>query len=180
MHLWTEALVALRQLVLEAGLDETMKWGSPCYTLGGKNVAMIVAQKDFSALALFKGGLLDDPHQVLERAGPNSNSGRRIVIRSADEVLEKRLVILEILAQAMTLERAGAKVPPAAREPLPDELARRFALDEALERAFDALTPGRQRSHILHIGSAKQKETRERRVDQCVPLILAGRGMNER
>ena len=49
VHLWTEALVALRQVVLEAGLEETMKWGSPCYTLGGKNVAMVVAQKDFSA-----------------------------------------------------------------------------------------------------------------------------------
>jgi uncharacterized protein YdeI (YjbR/CyaY-like superfamily) len=180
VHLWTDALVALRQVVLLSELDETMKWGAPCYTLGGKNVVMVAAQKDFCMLSLFKGALIDDPHEVLERVGPNTNAGRRMIFRSAEEVHQKREVILEVLAKAIALERAGVKAAPSQREPIPEELQRRLAGDAALERAFHLLTPGRQRSHILHIGGAKQSQTRERRVEQSVPLILAGRGMNER
>jgi uncharacterized protein YdeI (YjbR/CyaY-like superfamily) len=63
---------------------------------------------------------------------------------------------------------------------VPDELARRLEVDGDLQRAFDALTPGRQRSHILHISGAKQSATREKRVDRCATDILAGRGFNER
>jgi uncharacterized protein YdeI (YjbR/CyaY-like superfamily) len=33
---------------------------------------------------------------------------------------------------------------------------------------------------VIHIPGAKQSETRPRRVDRCVPDILAGRGFNER
>ncbi len=64
--------------------------------------------------------------------------------------------------------------------PVSAELAGRLATDARLRRAFEALTPGRRRSHILHIGGAKQSETRARRVEKCAPVILAGRGFNER
>ena len=67
-----------------------------------------------------------------------------------------------------------------APEPLPDELATRLADDPALARAFAALTPGRQRSHVLHVRGAKQTETRARRAAQCAAEILAGRGFRER
>jgi uncharacterized protein YdeI (YjbR/CyaY-like superfamily) len=82
-------------------------------------------------------------------------------------------------APCAALERAGAKVAPTPLEPIPEELQRRLDADPALRRAFDALTPGRRRSHALHVAGAKQAETRERRVDRCAPVILAGRGFNE-
>jgi len=59
-------------------------------------------------------------------------------------------------------------------------LAERLEADPELDAAFAALTPGRRRSHILHVGGAKQAETRVRRVDRCVPDIMAGKGFNER
>jgi uncharacterized protein YdeI (YjbR/CyaY-like superfamily) len=49
-----------------------------------------------------------------------------------------------------------------------------------LRAAFDALTPGRRRSHILYIADAKKAETRAARVDRCLPSITAGQGYNER
>jgi uncharacterized protein YdeI (YjbR/CyaY-like superfamily) len=85
------------------------------------------------------------------------------------------------VAAAIALERSGTKVVPTAPfEPVPDELARRLAVEPELRAAFEALTPGRRRSHILHIAGAKQAATREQRVTRCAPVILAGRGHNER
>ncbi|NMO16779.1 hypothetical protein HPC49_09035 [Pyxidicoccus fallax] len=181
VHRWTKALEALRELVLASGLVEEMKWGCPCYTLGGKNVVMVTAFKEYCALQFFKGAALVDDAGVLESPGPNSRFARFLKFQSVEDVIARRPVARRLVDQAIALERAGTKVAPkAAPEPVPVELERRLAADPALRRAFEALTPGRQRSHILHISGAKQSETRERRVDRCAPDILSGRGFNER
>jgi uncharacterized protein YdeI (YjbR/CyaY-like superfamily) len=179
--LWTPPLVALRAIVLAEGLVETMKWGSPCYTLDGKNVLMVVAFRDACALSFFKGAVLPDPAGVLESGGPNSRFIRQVRFRSLADVDARRDAIVELVRQAIVAERARVKVAaPADADPIPDELARRLEEDPALREAFDALTPGRRRSHLLHISGAKQAETRARRVERCAVDILAGRGFNER
>jgi len=181
VHPWTDALRALRAAALEAGLTETMKWGSPCYTLGDANVLMLVAFRESCALSFFQGAGLDDPDGALEAPGPNSRFGRYLRFRSAGEVAARRTTLDRLLAQAIALARAGTKleVAPAA-EPVPGELERLLAADPTLKRAFEALTPGRRRSHILHIAGAKQSETRTRRAEKCAPEIRAGRGFQER
>ena len=181
VHAWTDALRALRAAALDAGLAETMKWGSPCYTLGDANVAMIVAFRDSCAISFFQGAGLDDSEGVLEAPGPNSRFGRYFRFRSADEVAARRATLDHLLAQAVALARAGTRLDVApAREPVPEELERVLTADPALRRAFDALTPGRRRSHILHVAGAKQSETRARRAEKCAPEIRAGRGFQER
>jgi len=182
VHLWTDALVLLRGVLRAAGLEEEMKWGNPTYTLGGKNVAMLVSLKEYCAVAFFKGALLEDLDGALESPGPNSHHARRLRFRSAAEAKKALPRLKKLLAQAIQLEKDGKKVerPATPREALPEELASRLAGDKALKAAFEALTPGRQRSHVLHISGAKQAETRVLRVEKCVPDILAGRGFNER
>jgi uncharacterized protein YdeI (YjbR/CyaY-like superfamily) len=181
VHLWTGALVALRALVRASGLVEEMKWGSPCYTLEGKNVVMIVSFRDHCSLSFMKGQALVDDDGVLESAGPNSRFVRMVKFRSVADVDARRVTIVNLLSQAIALERAGTKVVvPVDDDPLPDELQARFDDDRALHEAFVALTPGRRRSHVLHIAGAKQTETRARRVERCATDILAGRGFNER
>jgi uncharacterized protein YdeI (YjbR/CyaY-like superfamily) len=180
--LWTDALVLLRGQLRASGLEEEMKWGNPTYTLGGKNVAMLASLKDCCAVAFFKGALLEDPDGVLESPGPNSHHARQLRFRSTAEARKALPRLKKLLAQAIQVEKEGKKVerPAAPREAMPEELANRLAADKALKAAFDALTPGRQRSHVLHVSGAKQAETRVRRVEKCVPDILAGKGFNER
>ena len=113
--------------------------------------------------------------------GPNSRFARYLQFRSVAEVETRRAETAAIIEQAVAFERAGGQFDPgAAAEPVPAELDARLAADPALRTAFDALTPGRRRSHILHIGGGKKAATRERRVDKCAPKILAGKGFNER
>jgi len=181
VHTWTAPLIALRALLNETPLVETMKWGAPCYTLGGKNVVMLAALKGYCTLSFFKGAALEDPEGLLESPGPNSQHAMQLRFRSLDEVEARRGAAAAFVAQAIALEQAGVKTPrTTSTTALPEELQRSLDADPTLAAAFAALTPGRQRSYALHVSGAKQAETRARRAERCAPDILAGRGFNER
>jgi uncharacterized protein YdeI (YjbR/CyaY-like superfamily) len=178
--LWTDALVALRQMLLETELEEEMKWGVPCYTLDGKNVLMMTSFRRGCALSFFKGAAFDDPEGLLTKPGPNSRYARLLEFTSLEQVESLREQTEAFIQVAIQAERDGVEVVVEDDEPMPEELERRLATDAGLADAFEKLTPGRQRSHILHISGAKQSATRERRVEKCAPKIIAGKGFNER
>ena len=62
---------------------------------------------------------------------------------------------------------------------VPEKLETVLDGNAALKATFEALTPGRRKSYIFHISTAKQAKTREARAKRCVPMILSGRGFNE-
>ena len=177
---WADPLVLLREIMLQSGLEEEAKWGQPTYTLKGKNVAMIYSFKDSCGISFFKGVLLQDDAKILVPAGSNSNVARHLKITSAAQVSELEPHIHAYIAEAIELEKSGAKVPkPTEREPMPETLANWLENDPQLQTAWDLLTPGRQRSYILHVGSAKQEQTQLNRIEKCIPKIYAGKGFNE-
>lgn len=181
VHRWPDILVALRALVLETGLSEEMKWGNPCYTLDGKNVLMVAAFNDFACLSFFKGALLTDDQGLLEAPGPNSQAARLLKFTALDQVHAHRAVATRLVLQAIELERAGARVE-FHRGPLdvPAELQALLDADPTLQAAFDALTPGRQRSHVIHVDGAKTPAARGARAGRCVEKIRAGKGFLDR
>lgn len=177
---WPDELGAMRQVLLDCGLDESLKWNKPCYGHGGANIAILQEMKPFLALMFFKGALLDDPDGVLTEQGPNSRSARRITVTSVDDVTRLRGPVEALVERAIAVEAAGLAVPDAAPPDVAPEFAERLDADPALAAAFGALTPGRQREYHLHISAAKQSATRQRRVAACEPRILAGRGLRDR
>ncbi len=172
--------MALRALVRESDLVEALKWGSPTYSLDGKNVLMIVSFRESCALSFLQGAALSDPDGVLESAGPNSHYARLFRVKKADDVKRHEASLRVLLDQALAFSRAGGKIAPAPVKDLPEELSAVLAEDPVLSAAFEALTPGRKRSYALHVGGAKQAATRTRRAEACIPGILGGRGFNER
>ncbi len=64
--------------------------------------------------------------------------------------------------------------------PVPEELKEKFRSDPRFKRAFDALTPGRQRGYLFHFAGAKQSGTRTARIEKAMPAIFEGRGFLER
>jgi len=177
---WRDEMTGLRPVLLGRGLTEEIKWGKPCYSHDGKNIAILQEMKDFLSLMFFKGALLDDPEGVLEDQGPNSRSARRIRFTSLDDVDRLTGVVAAYLEEAIEVEDAGLDVGPAPEPDLVAELQARLDRDPALETAFKALTPGRQREYNLYFSSAKQAATREARVEKCVPSILDGKGLRDR
>ncbi len=181
VHTWAEGLVALRGLLQATELVEEMKWGMPTYTLQGKNVLILAAFNDYVALNFFRGSLLADPDGILDAAGPNSRVARVLKLRAASEIDALRPAIERMVQRAIQAQRDGVKVPRDDKAlELPDALQDRLDGDDALAGAFAALTPGRQRSHAIYVGGAKQEATQRERVERCVPKILAGKGFLDR
>jgi uncharacterized protein YdeI (YjbR/CyaY-like superfamily) len=178
---WREPLAALRQIVREGALDEDFKWGKPCYLSGGHATVILFGFKDYCAVGFLRGALLKDPNGVLVAPGEHSQAMRQIRFTGAGEVRQLAPVVRAYVDEAVALERAGIKVDFKARAetPVPDELQARLDADPALKAAFDALTPGRRRSWLIHISGAKQPATRAARVEKAAPKILAGKGMLE-
>ncbi len=181
VHNWTRELSYLRRLVLESGLKEEVKWGVPCYTFQGANVAIVSALKDYAVLSFFKGALLKNSAEILEKPGENTQSDR--IIRFTDSERIKRLEpqIKALLFEAIEVEKAGLKFNYSRNpEPVPAELEAKLAADETYRIAWEKLTPGKKRSYILHFNQAKQLETRISRIEKCRDKVLAGKGFNDR
>ena len=176
---WSEEIIALRPILLDAGLTEELKWAKPCYSHDGRNIVIVQEMKDFLALMFFKGALLSDPAGVLEEQGPNSRSARRMRYTSIDDVRLHAGTIAAYLAEAIEIEASGQEIGPAPELVLVDELQARLDRDPALATAFQALTPGRRREYNLEISSAKQAVTREVRVEKYASRILAGQGLRD-
>jgi uncharacterized protein YdeI (YjbR/CyaY-like superfamily) len=141
----------------------------------------VVPLKDSCAFSFFKGALLRDPKHVLERIGEYTQAGRWIKFTSLREIATARTTLKDYLYEAIELEESGAKIAlkKPSEYPIPEELQRRLDDNVVLRSAFATLTPGRRKSYIFHISSAKQAKTRAARAEKCVPMILSGRGFNE-
>lgn len=176
---WQAELIALRALLQQAGLNEEWKWSSPVYTHQGHNVAIVWGFKDRAALGFFKGVLLGDPQHILEVPGENSRTSRVINFISVTQIEAQESVLRSYITEAMEKAAVRIDLPKDDLGP-PDELTERLAADPDLAQAFDALTPGRRRSWLMHIGQAKQPATRYARIDKAVPRIMAGKGLNDR
>lgn len=177
---WPEEIAELRPHLLSCGLTEHIKWGKPCYSHAGKNIAIVQEMKEFLSLMFFKGALLTDPDGVLEHQGPNSRSARRVRFASVDDVARLANTVAALVAEAIEVEEAGLEVGPAPELLLVEELQNRLDRDPALKAAFASLTPGRQREYHLNISSARQAATREARVDKYARRILDGKGLRDR
>lgn len=178
---WASELRAIRAILMETPLVEAFKWRHPIYTFDGGNVAGIEGYKAGFGVAFFKGVLLDDPDGLLTSPGPNSHHAKRLALTDFDQIAPMREALLGFVAQAIELEKQGrkveAKAPPMDH---PEELTAALDADPALAEAFHALTPGRQRSWLLHFNGAKQSATRSSRIEKATPKILSGKGMHDR
>lgn len=178
---WSEGLKALREICLKAGLTEIVKWGHPCYMHADRNIAVFGAfRKDFR-ISFFNAALMKDAEKVLEKQGPNTQHPDMIRFTENKQVGEKSNVIMAYLKEAMGYAEAGIKPPKQEIElSLPDELLDALEADPKLMDAFYALTPGRQKSYVINLSSAKKAETRINRIAKFRDKIIAGKGALER
>jgi uncharacterized protein YdeI (YjbR/CyaY-like superfamily) len=178
---WSAEYAALRRLCLASGLNEELKWGQACYDLAGGNVVLIHGFKDYCALLFVKGALLKDSKGILIQQTKNVQSARQLRFASLADIDKQKAAIKAYIEEAITLEKSGARVKKksVAQFDVPEEFQRRLDDDPGLEKAFRALTPGRQRGYLLHFAAAKQSATRAARVAKHAPRILKGLGLDD-
>lgn len=178
---WQDAYQKLREIALSTELREELKWGHPCYTLNGQNIFLIHGFKEYCALLFHKGALLKDPKTILIQQTKNVQSARQIRFKHLDEITDNESVIKSYIREAIKVEKAGLKVDfkKTAEFDMPEEFKAAMKAKPVLKKAFDSLTPGRQRGYLLYFSSAKQAATREARIKKYAPKILKGKGLED-
>lgn len=179
-RLWIVGLNRLRRICRDMGLQETVKWGHPCYMHAGRNIVLVGALRGDFRLNFFNAALMKDPDGVMEKQGPNTAQADSIRFTDVDQVVEREAIIRAYLAEAMEYSEAGIKTERAAQDiDLPDEMIEAMDADPELAEAFHALTPGRQRSYGIVLSGTKSSATRAARIEKLRPKILAGKGASE-
>lgn len=178
---WENEIRALRKTILSCQLQEELKWGTPCYTLDGRNIVLIHIFKEYCAVLFFKGVALQDAQKLLIQQTENVQTARQMRFTSLSEVKKTTSALKAYIFEAIEVEKSGVKMP--LKKTKEFSMAEEFqsALNKSakLKKAFEALTPGRQRAYLLHFSSAKQSATRIARIEKYVPKILAGKGIDD-
>lgn len=178
---WQKEFQKLRSIILGCGLTEELKWGTPCYTIDGSNVVLIHGFKEYCAILFFKGALLNDADNILIRQSENVQSGRQVRFTKLSEIEALEPVLKSYVYEAIEIEKAGLKVElkKTKEYSVPEEFQNMLDESPNLKKAFEQLTPGRQRAYLLYFSTPKQSKTRMSRVEKCFPLILEGKGLND-
>ncbi len=178
---WEAEIAEMRRVLAAFEMKEECKWGKPTYTVDGKNIVIMQGFKEYFGLGFFQGALLKDPKKVLVQLG-QVQAGRVMKFTSVKGIVAKAATIKAYVRDAIAVEKAGLRLEwkKTSDFPVPEELTERFRRDPRFKRAFEALTPGRQRSYLYHFAAAKQSATRVARIEKAMPAILEGRGFLER
>ena len=176
---WREEFEKLRTVCLDCGLTEELKWGKPCYTSQESNIVLIHGFKDYCALLFFKGALLKDPKGILIQQTENVQAARQIRFTNVREIVEMESVLKAYIEEAKEKADLEVEYKKTSEFAVPEEFQNRIDESPALKKAFEALTPGRQRGYLLYFSAAKQSKTREARIEKCVQQILNGKGLND-
>jgi uncharacterized protein YdeI (YjbR/CyaY-like superfamily) len=178
---WQKEIEKLRSIILDCGLTEELKWGTPCYTFEKSNIVLIHVFKEYCAMLFFKGALLLDASGILIQQTKNVQAARQIRFTNVQEIVKMKPILKAYIFEAIEVEKAGLKVKlkKTSDFTIPEEFQHKLDKSASLKTAFHALTPGRQKSYLLYFSAPKQSKTRESRVEKSVKQILNGKGLND-
>jgi len=179
--LWQPELKRLREILQSTDLTEEVKWGGPCYTFDGQNLVGIGGFKSYFGLWFHQGALLKDEKKVLINAQEGTTKAlRQWRMQSAKDI--KPAAIKAYAKEAIQLAKAGKKIGPQKKKSIvvPAELKKAFAKNTKAKKGFAALRPGLQREYTDHVASAKREETKQKRIEQILPMIAAGKGLHDK
>ncbi len=177
---YTVGLSELRSIIRETELKETIKWGTPVYTIAGKNVIGIGAFKSYFGLWFFQGVFLKDNAGVLINAQEGTTKAQRQWRMQSAADIDKAL-ILKYLEEAIANAKAGKEIKPEKKAlVIPPELKEAFEEDFEVRDAFESLSLTNKRDFAEHIETAKRPETKATRLTKIIPMIRAGIGLNDK
>ena len=178
---WEDELRQLHEMLLTTELKPEIKWGSPVYTLDGKNVVGIGAFKNHYGLWFFNGALLKENTALLVNAQEGKTKAlRQIRFEKGEEV--KTSVLFPYIEEAIQNQKEGKEMRPDTFKELvmPQELSTVLDNDPELKEAYNKLSPGKRREYADYISEAKRDVTKMSRLEKIKPMIRNGVGLNDK
>lgn len=182
-HQFKEGINILRDLALSTNVDEYFKWQAPVYGIDGKNVFWIARFKKHFGIGFFHGMFLKDPFDVLV----NVQKGKTMAMRhwhftSIDQIDRKGVVAY--IKESLENQKKGLVLAPAqdkkSRITIPKPLQDAFNGNSKAKSAFIKLSPYKQAEYVDYIREAKQDKTKFSRLEKILPMILEGKGLNDK
>jgi len=172
-------LTDIRKVILDTDLIETIKWGMPTYTLNNKNVLSIGAFKSHCGIWFFQGALLKDRLKVLQNAQEGKTKAMRQWRFNKNSTIDAELIHLYV-QEAIKNEKKGLKIK-VTKKPLiiAPELMKLLAENKLLTQTFNELTLTKKREFSDYISDAKRDETKAKRLEKIIPMILNSKGLHE-
>jgi uncharacterized protein YdeI (YjbR/CyaY-like superfamily) len=177
---WRNELNKLRQLLLSTELKEEVKWGAPHYTLGGKNLIGIAGFKKYFGLWFHQGVLLKDPKKILINAQEGKTQAlRQWRFNNIQEIDDD--LILSYIHEAIQNQKDGKEIKPTKKPFVTPELIKK-TLDSnpAFKEMFESFNLTRKREVIEYVCSPKKEETRLKKLDQVIPMVIQGVSPNDK
>lgn len=176
-----EGIARLREIALKTKMGETLKWGSPVYTVEEKNVLGIMAFKKHFGIWFFNGVFLSDPKNVLKNAQEGKTKAMRHWKFFANNAIEPA-VVLAYMEEAIENQKKGLVVKAernTKKIEVPSLLSGALIRNKTMMAKFESLSPGKQRDYCEYISTAKQEKTKLSRLEKIKPMILEGVGLND-
>ena len=151
------------------------------YTVNGKNVVGMGAFKSYVGIWFFQGVFLQDKQQKLVNAQEGKTKAMRQWRFTALEEIDEQL-LRQYIEEAIQNQKEGKEVKPERTKEvlIPAELSSALENQAELASCFGQLTPGKQREYAGYIHEAKRADTKVKRLEKIIPMILAGKGLNDR
>lgn len=178
---WQKELKELRELLRSFALEETIKWGGPVYTYNRRNLIGLAAFKNHFALWFFHGSNLKKDTKLLNYAQEGKTQNLRQIKYVEGEIPDHEL-LKEYLEESINLAKQGMLTTKKDAKPVDIQKDFIVIFEEVadLELNFKNLSPGKQKEYILYITEAKREETKKKRVEKSIPLIMEGKGLNDK
>ena len=124
---------------------------------------------------------MKDAENILIQQTENVQAARQIRFTNLQQIIDLEHVLNDYIFEAVEIEESGVKVEMKKTNEfnIPEEFAQKLNENPELQKAFETLTPGRQRAYLLYFSSAKQPKTRISRIEKYIPEILNGKGLND-
>jgi uncharacterized protein YdeI (YjbR/CyaY-like superfamily) len=179
-HPFQKGMLQLREIILKTELEEQLKWGAPVYTLDNKNVLGVMGFKKHFGIWFFNGVFLSDPLGVLQNAQQGRTKAMRHWKFSKEDTIDPAAV-LSYVQEAITNQKKGMELKPERKKKaeIPIVLQNELNKDPETKKAFESLSPRRQREYCDYINSARQEKTKHNRMAKILPMIWEGKGLND-
>ena len=164
-------------------MSETIKWGAPVYTFGGKNIVGIGGFKSYVGIWFFQGALLNDKKKKLINAQEGKTKAlRQWRFNSVKEIEAESKTIKQYLKEAILNQKQGKEIKPERKKLLeiPKELNDFIKKDKKVKESFNSLSLSKQIEYAEYISEAKRDETKLKRLLKIALIILKGKGLNDK
>jgi uncharacterized protein YdeI (YjbR/CyaY-like superfamily) len=177
-------LYKMRAIIEEAEthIEETIKWGFPCFTFQNKIICSFSAYKNHCVFRFWQGASLEDSEGILSKVG-ETEMGELSKIKNLED-LPKSEVLIKYIRAAIGLSQKGSAKKPLTKEKkltvdlksvdLPDI----FNSFPKQAEKFDSFSPSHRKEYISWIIEVKTEETKLKRIKTMMEWLLEGKSRN--